>query len=186
MAGKLVRIPANNALPAATAIPDAQKTLTLTGGAYDVWVRFKAPYNGHDTFYFAVDTLGYSQIALDGTSAFPYNPLVPVTQLTYNKTLASPNNGYAYREWVWRKVASNYSLAAGDHTLKVSNRNSSGGANPPSIDSSSCPPEVRRPRSQTNTSRQRSCGRGTPATIPPGAPATTAATAWPQRINWSA
>lgn len=123
-------IPANNTLPAATAVPDAQKTLALTGGSYDVWVRFKAPYKGHDTFYFAVDTLGYSQIALDGTSVFPYNSLVPVSQLTYNKTLSAPNNSYAYREWVWRKVASNCSLAAGDHTFKISNRDSSGGANP--------------------------------------------------------
>ncbi|HEY8965233.1 MAG TPA: hypothetical protein VIM58_02245, partial [Candidatus Methylacidiphilales bacterium] len=110
---------ANSSTPASSAMPDAQQAVGVNGGNYDVWVRFKAPYQGHDSFYFELDNLGYSSIALDGTSAFPYNTLISPTLLNYNKTLSAPYNGYAYQEWVWRKVASNVALAAGAHTLKA-------------------------------------------------------------------
>lgn len=116
-------------LPVPTATPDAQQTVGLNGGSYDVWVRFKGSYVGHDNFYFAIDSAGYSTInVLDATVAFPYNTLVSPTLFPYNKTLAAANKPYPYREWVWKKIAANVALTAGYHILRVTNKTTNGNA----------------------------------------------------------
>ncbi len=113
----------NTTTPAATATPDAQQTVGLNGGNYDVWARFKANETNNDSFFFAIDTLGYSGVVLDGTTPYPYNTLVSPTLLAHQPRtgliLAAPYNSYAYREWVWKKIANNVALGAGNHTFKI-------------------------------------------------------------------
>lgn len=111
----------NGTQPVAGAVPDAQQSVNLNGGVYDIWVRLKAPAQGHDSFYFAIDSSAYSACGVDSTCAWPYSILVPASKLYYNSTLSSPYNSYPYQEWVWKKVANNVTLAAGVHTLNVSN-----------------------------------------------------------------
>ncbi|MBE7157023.1 MAG: DUF4962 domain-containing protein [Rhodospirillales bacterium] len=90
----LTTLTARTAAPATGAAADAQQTMSVNGGSYDVWVRFKAPAAANNGFYFA----------LDGGA---YNPV----------TLAT---GVAYNEWSWQRVVTGANLASGTHTLQVS------------------------------------------------------------------
>ena len=84
----------NTTLPAAGTTGDAQKTVGLNGGSYDIWARLKAPTSATNGFYFSLDNGAYSAVTLPA--------------------------GSAYNDWIWQKVASSVSLVAGSHVLNVS------------------------------------------------------------------